>query len=333
MVIVHRDHGVYGLDETVQTYKKILSEFYHSKFEKTLKSNNIPYIITDYEDYDEDLVGDYFVGRFAHALIDKELHSKCFDKLYDYYGEKMWPNKKAYYYYDDKVRQYELLEKYGIQVPSVTCNDLDELLKNVTIGTVIKSTYGAGSDSTFYVWKKEHLDNVEEYISHCYNSGNFFPCQVQEYISTEYEKKIVITNDEIYGIKQKLDIGWDNPNDFPFNLGDEHWAERVVQENTGNQILNLSLIPDEFDSKVLESIMGIKRELNTPNLKFDILDNKVLEFTYIYGELQITDWKYYSFDLESKSFDKKVVSFNDFAYKQSNSVLKHLGIIDGDEQR
>jgi hypothetical protein len=25
----------------------------------------------------------------------------------------------------------------------------------------------------------------------------------------------VITNDEIYGIKQKLDIGWDNPNDFP----------------------------------------------------------------------------------------------------------------------
>ena len=59
MVIVHRDHGIYGLDETVQTYKKILQGFYHSKFEKTLKSNNIPYIITDYEDYDEDLVGDY----------------------------------------------------------------------------------------------------------------------------------------------------------------------------------------------------------------------------------------------------------------------------------
>ena len=63
MVIVHRDHGIYGLDETVQTYKKILQGFYHSKFEKTLKSNNIPYIITDYEDYDEDLVGDYFVNR------------------------------------------------------------------------------------------------------------------------------------------------------------------------------------------------------------------------------------------------------------------------------
>jgi hypothetical protein len=223
MVIVHRDHGVYGLDETVQTYKKILSEFYHSKFEKTLKSNNIPYIITDYEDYDEDLVGDYFVGRFAHALIDKELHSKCFDKLYDYYGEKMWPNKKAYYYYDDKVRQYELLEKYGIQVPSVTCNDLDELLKNVTIGTVIKSTYGAGSESIFYVWEKEHLDNLEIYISDITSKdwidNNFFPCQIQEYIDVEYEYKMVITHDEVYGVKQKLLKDWESHNNFKFNYG------------------------------------------------------------------------------------------------------------------
>ena len=129
MVIVHRDHGVYGLDETVQTHTKILSGFYHLKFEKLLKSNNIPYKLVDYENYD----GDYFVGRFAHAHSDTELHSKYFDKLYDYYGEKMWPNQKAYYYYDDKVRQYELLKKYGIHVPSVTCNDLDELLKNVLL--------------------------------------------------------------------------------------------------------------------------------------------------------------------------------------------------------
>ena len=317
MVIVHRDHKVYGLDETVQTYKKILGEFYHSKFEKLLKSNKIPYIITDYGDYD-DLLGDYFIGRFAHAIPDKELHSKCFDKLYDYYGENMWPNKKAYYYYDDKVRQYELLEKYGIQVSSVTCNDLDELLKNVTIGTVVKSTHGAGSESVFYVWEKEHLDNMEEYISQCYNSENFFPCQVQEHISTEYEKKIVITNNEIYGTKQKLDIGWDSPNDFPFNYGDEHWANRK-----GNKVESLN----ESEFRLLDTIMDIKTELNTPNLKFDIINEKVIEFTYMYGELLPETYKYMYFDMNTKSFEEKVVSINDFAYKQSNSVLKHLGII------
>ena len=319
MVIVHRDHGIYGLDETVQTYKKILQGFYHSKFEKTLKSNNIPYIITDYEDYDEDLVGDYFVGRFAHALIDKELHSKYFDKLYDYYGEKMWPNQKAYYYYDDKVRQYELLKKYGINVPSITCNDLDELLKNVTIGTVIKSTYGAGSESTFYVWEKEHLDNIEEYISNCYNSENFFPCQVQEYINTEYEKKIVIINDEIYGIKQKLDVGWNSPNDFPFNYGDEHWAN-----SKGNKVESLN--KTEFG--LLDTIIDIKTELNIPNLKFDIINEKVIEFTYMYGEILPETFKYEYFDMNNKSFKEKVVSVNEFAYKQPNSVLKHLGIIE-----
>ena len=318
MVIVHRDHGIYSLENTVQTYRKILQGFYHSKFKKTLKSNNIPYIITDYEDYSDDLVGDYFVGRFAHAHSDTKLHSKYFDKLYDYYGENMWPNKKAYYYYDDKVRQYELLKKYGIHVPSIICNGLDELLKNVTLGTVIKSTYGAGSESTFYVWKKEHLDNIEEYISNCYNSENFFPCQIQEYINTEYEKKIVITNDEIYGIKQKLDVGWNNPNDFPFNYGDEHWANRK-----GNKVESL----DENEFGLLDTIIDIKTELNIPNLKFDIINEKVIEFTYMYGELLPETFKYEYFDMNTKSFEEKVVSVNDFAYKQPNSVLKHLGII------
>jgi len=314
MVIVHRDHGIYGLDDDTQTYQKLLNGFYHPKFEKILKSKNIPYHIIDYENYE----GDYFVGRFAHALPDKELHSKCFDNLYNHYGENMWPNKNAYYYYDDKVRQYEILEKYGIHVPSIICNDLDELLKNVTIGMVIKSTYGAGSESTFYVWKKEHLDNIEEYISNCYNSENFFPCQIQEYINTEYEKKIVITNDEIYGCKQKLLKEWEYPNQFPFNYGNEHWANRK-----GNKIE--SLIESEF--RLLDTIIDIKTELNIPNLKFDIINEKVIEFTYMYGEILPETSKYVYFDMNIKSFEEKVVSVNDFAYKQPNSVLKHLGVI------
>ena len=257
MVILHRDNSVYQIPDDLNKQTTLLNKFYYLKFEHLLKSKNIPYKLVDYENYD----GDYFVGRFAHNLDDKELHSKCFDNLYDFYGENMWPNKNAYYYYDDKVRQYELLEKYGIHVPSVICNDLDELLKNVTIGTVIKSTYGAGSDSTFYVWKKEHLDNVEEYISHCYNSGNFFPCQIQEYIDVEYEYKIAITNDEVHGIKQKLDKEWDYPNDFPFNYSEGHWASR-----RGNKIDILN----ESEFGLLDTIMDIKTELNTPNLKFDI---------------------------------------------------------------
>tara|TARA_B100001750_G_scaffold59249_1_gene46963 strand:+ start:336 stop:1310 length:975 start_codon:yes stop_codon:yes gene_type:complete len=324
MVILHKDHSIYEVGEDSPTMSKSLRQFYHLKFEKILKNHNVPYKLVDYENYD----GNYFIGRFAHAIPDKELHSKCFDNLYDFYGENMWPNKNAYYYYDDKVRQYELLEKYGIHVPSVTCNDLDELLKNVTLGTVIKSTYGAGSESTFYIWEKEHLDQIEEYISECYNSENFFPCQVQEYVDVEYEYKMIIIYDEVYGVKQKLLKKWDNPNRFPFEYQkNEHWASRVVREKSGNQLATTTMSLDEFDFELIESMVDIQKELNTPNLKFDFLGNRATEFTYMYGEIPMSSWKYNSFNLDSKSFEEKVVSLNEFSYKQSNSVLKHLEII------
>jgi 5-formaminoimidazole-4-carboxamide-1-beta-D-ribofuranosyl 5'-monophosphate synthetase len=322
MVILHKDNSIYEVGEDLPTLSKSLHQFYYLKFEKILQKHNVPYKLVDYENYD----GDYFIGRFAHAIPDKELHSKCFDNLYDYYGEKMWPNKKSYYYYDDKVRQYELLEKYGLHVPSVTCNDLDELLNNVTIGTVIKSTYGAGSESIFYVWEKEHLDSIEGYISNCYNR-DFFPCQIQEYIDVEYEYKMVITHDEVYGVKQKLLKDWESPNKFPFGYENEHWASRVVKEKSGNQLATTTMSLDEFNFELIESMIDIQKELNTPNLKFDFLGNKATEFTYMYGEMPMTSWKYNSCNLDSKSFEERVVSLNEFSYKQPNSVLKHLGII------
>ena len=61
--------------------------------------------------------------------------------------------------------------------------------------------------------------------------------------------------------------------------------------------------------------------------KFDFLGNRATEFTYMYGEIPMSSWKYNSFNLDSKSFEEKVVSLNEFSYKQSNSVLKHLEII------
>ena len=86
-------------------------------------------------------------------------------------------------------------------------------------------------------------------------------------------------------------------------------------------------ILNESEFGLLDTIMDIKTELNTPNLKFDIINEKVIEFTYMYGELLPETYKYMCFDMNTKSFEEKVVSINDFAYKQSNSILKHLGII------
>jgi hypothetical protein len=323
MVILHKDHGVYQIPDDLNKQTTLLNKFYYLKFEHLLKSKNIPYKLVDYENYD----GDYYIGRFGHALPDKELHSKCFDKLYNHYGENMWPNKKAYYYYDDKVRQYELLEKYGIQVPSITCNNLDELLKNVTLGTVIKSTYGAGAESVLYVWKKEHLDNVEEYISKCYNSKNFFPCQVQEYIDVESVLQIYITENKVCVIKVKLSNQYESPLSFPHELEfrDTHWTTRGARTPIEREILK----ENDLDIEFVKKLCDIKRELNTPNMKFDVMDNKVLEFTYLYGQvlptISLLTYDYY--DIDTGKYESEILSVNDMAYKQQTSVLKHLGII------
>ena len=334
MVIVHKDNKCYELPDGVE-YKNHLASrlwgLYSPKFEEILKSNNISYKISDYGDYENDLEGDYFVGRFAQSWGDRTTHSKYFDKLYDYYGENMWPNKKAYYYYDDKIRQLELLKKYNRHISSIVCNDLDELLKNITVGTVIKSTYGAGADSVICIWKKEHLDNIEEYISNCCLNENFFPCVVQEYIDFEWEYIIFSTSNEVYGYKRQLPKDWHSPNRFPYNSFHGDWAAFSYNDKRGNRFRTNDTVLDkkELDSDLIEFIRDVKNELNTPNLKFDMINGKVVEFSYIYNEIMpyVGGPMYFSYNIHLNIIEEKRKPLAYFQYEQINSVLKHLGII------
>jgi len=347
MVIIYKDSSAY----TPLQYERILGS-YSSKFEFLLNKENIPYRIIDYrhppfgvsdnfKDYD-DWKGDYFVARFGHELSDKEYHSKNYDVIYDYYGENMWPNKQTYYYYDDKVRQYELLKKYDRHIPSVICNNLDELLNDVSVGTVVKSTYGAGGSSCFYIWEKEHLNHIEEYISNSYNSEKFFPCIIQEYIDYDWEYIIFSTGDEIYGYKKNILKKYSSPNSFPYNFPIEgawdqfkylkpvddgrSWGEPYDPEH-------IVLDEKELNPDLIQFILNIKNELNTPNLKFDMINGKVFEFSYLYAETMcmISTLKnnlYTVYNSEFNSFEEKEKGkLSHWKRIQAKTVLKHLGII------
>ena len=345
MVIVHRDNDCYDIPDDVAKrvlFAKRLRGRYDIIFEKILKSNNISYTLTNYENYSDkyDLQGDYFVARFAQEIGDKVQHSQFFDRLYNFYGENMWPNKNAYYYYDDKIRQNELLKKYNLDIPSIICNNLDEVLKNITIGTVIKSTNGAGADCVIHIWKKEQIDSIEEYISNCYNKPNtweqisqyFFPCIIQEYVDFNWEYHIFCANNEIYGYKKKLPTKWNSPNSFPYNNFEGDWVNFQYNDERGNKFNtnDTRLDREELDSSLIKSIVDIKNELNTPNLKFDIVGGKVLEFSYIYGEqipyvsggLDLFVYNCHRDKIEVRKYDSHY-----FQSIQQNSVLKHLGII------
>ena len=349
MVIIHKDDSVYNIDKGDPAL--IWYGHYSFKFRQILYKENISHRIIDYidrPDYGEDnWKGDYFVGRFGQEITDKNSHSLNFDMLYDYYGEKMWPNKKAYYYYDDKVRQYELLERYGIHIPSIICNDLDELLNNTSVGTVVKSAYGAGGESSFYIWNQEHLNHIEEYISNSYNSENFFPCIIQEYIDYDWEYIIFSTGDEIYGYKKNVLKKYSSPNSFPYNFPNEGtWDQfeylRPVEESERLSVgriygkrynpEHIVLDEKELNPDLIQFILNIKNELNTPNLKFDMINGKVFEFSYLYSDTMSMIPKannlYTVYNSEFNSFgERERGNISYWKRLQTKSVLKHLGII------
>ena len=78
MVALHKDNEIYHIPNDLNKQSTLLNKFYHEKFIDLFKSNGIDYKLINYESYD----GEFYIGRFAHALQDKELHSKCFDELY-----------------------------------------------------------------------------------------------------------------------------------------------------------------------------------------------------------------------------------------------------------
>ena len=153
------------------------------------------------------------------------------------------------------------------------------VLENVEVGTVVKSSKGAGSESTFYLYDEQFLQKeiLEQLIGESLPNGeSFFPCFVMDYIDVEFEHRIVITEDEIYGCKLRQFKEWDSPTNFPHNIDylQTEWYKRPQPNMIG-------LEEKDFSKGLLQEIIRIKKELNTPNLKFDILDNKILEFSYV----------------------------------------------------
>ncbi len=318
MVIIHKDTH-YKISDNSDRVVQDLHGWYHPKFIELCKQYNIDYQLTEYEGY-----GDIFLGRFAQDKDDTEQHSKVYPKLVEYHGENIWPNQTTYDYFENKIKQFELIdEKY--RPDAITCNNFEELLDNIKVGKIVKSSKGAGAESTFYLYDKQFLQKeiLEQLVGESLPNGdNFFPCFVMEYIDVEFEHRIVITEDEIYGCRVRQFKEWDSPTNFPHNINylETEWYKRPQPNMIG-------LEEKEFDKGLLREIVRIKKELNTPNLKFDILDNKILEFSYVYGELFPMRSNYISYDYHNDTFNEKKTIISEFANKQQKSILKHFNLI------
>ena len=323
MITLHKD-TLYKIPNEADKLVQQLHGWYHPKFINLFDQHNIPYEIVEYEGY-----SDIFIGRFAQDKDDMEQHTKVYPKLHKHYGDNMWPNKTTYEYFEDKIKQFELIdERY--RPYAIVCNNFDELLEHVEVGTVVKSSKGAGSESLFHIYDEQFLQKeiLEQLIGESLpNGGNFFPCFVMDYIDVEFEHRIIITEDEIYGVKIRQFKNWDSPTSFPHDIDylNIPWYKRKdsnwIQENL------IGLEEEEFNKELLDEMIRIKKELNTPNLKFDIMDNKILEFCYVYGEILPGKDYYISYDYHNDKFNKVDTSIPDFLNKQQKSILKYFKLI------
>ena len=150
MVIIHKDTH-YEISNSADRVVQDLHGWYHPKFVELCQQHNIEYELVEYEGY-----GDIFIGRFAQDKDDTEQHSQVYPKLQEHHGDNIWPNQTTYDYFENKVKQFELIdEKY--RPYAIVCNNFDELLENVEVGKIVKSSKGAGAESTFYLYDEQFL--------------------------------------------------------------------------------------------------------------------------------------------------------------------------------
>jgi len=338
MIILHKDNPIYqvsndymerfiGTDRDNKYTWTHISGFYYKKFEHLFQSLNLDYKLTYYEDY-PDVDGEYFFGRFAHAPIDKEQHEKYYYELEKRF-DNIWPNKLNYNLYDDKVKQYQFLESLGYSdlVDYRVVNNIDELYNSIEVGKVVKSTYGAGSSNVFLITEKKYCeyDELIDLIkqTEANDVEKFFPAIVQPMWKGKWYK-LFITNEYVYSKVYDYEQDFSHPLNFGIGNHTVDWTKRTWWIKSGMYIMSkneLEKLPLFFD------LLDIKKKLNTPNVVFDIIEDKILEFSTVYTEPIPANDVYGRYNINTNLFEEVDEDMEEISYYQTTSVLKEFNLL------
>ena len=188
MIYIHKD-----IIYTQPLYKFI---------KRILDKKRIPNKIIDAHDMDvvkslEVKNDDILLARFGHDKKDLIKTQKVFPTLTDKF-KTMFPSKESYYYYDDKLKQYEFMVENDIpclETHYVTCKEDIEKL-NINFPIVTKKTWGAGAEQINYF---ETLDSiVDDETTRSWTQDSIYPCLVQEYEDTDCDLRVSICGDKVF---------------------------------------------------------------------------------------------------------------------------------------
>ena len=297
----------------------IYTKPYYKFIERILDKKRIPNTIIDAHDLDfinslDVKDNDVLIARFAHDKEDRIKTQKVFPILTDKF-KTMFPSEKSYYYYDDKLKQYEFMLENDIPcLETHYVGSKEEIEKlNMNFPIVTKKIWGAGSEQVNYF---ETLDSVvDDETTRNWTEESIYPCIVQEYEDVNYDLRITILGEKAFLHKRIHYWKTKNKSNFPYGM----------PENPREKILKYRYPPYQDpeqkpcdDSEHLSLVDLITKlytlqetKLNTKHMAWDIVNGKVLEFSYI-SHMELVG-RYYD-------LDKGKI----FKLKTSLNFMKHL---------
>ena len=227
---------------------------------------------------------DVLIARFAHDKEDLIKTQKVFPTLTKKF-KTMFPSEESYYYFDDKLKQYEFMIENDIpclETHYVASKEEIEKL-NINFPIVAKKTWGAGAEQINYF---ETLDSVvDDETTRSWTQESIYPCLVQEYEDVDYDLRIVIIDKKVFSHKRMHKWKTGNKDNFPYGMP-ETPREKVLKYRHSpyvaleQKICNDSELLDLVDlTTKLQKMQETK--LNTKHMSWDIVNGKVLEFGYI----------------------------------------------------
>jgi hypothetical protein len=308
MIYIHKD-----IIYTRPLYKFIKSILDKKKISNTVIDAHDLDFVNSLDIKDDDVL----IAMFKHDKEDLAKTKKVFPILCAKF-KTMFPSKESYYYYDDKLKQYEFMVENDIPcLETHYVGNKEEIEKlNMNFPIVTKKIWGAGSEQVNYF---ETLDSVvDDETTRSWTEESIYPCLVQEYEDTDYDLRITIVGEKVFIMKRIHYWKTGNKDNFPYGMP-ENPREKVLKHRyPPYQIPKIKPCDDSEHLSLVDLITKLHKlgetKLNTKHMSWDVVNGKVLEFSFI-STLKLYG-KYYDLD------NGKICNL------QTNlNFMKHLGYL------
>ena len=274
----------------IYIHKDIIYTEPHYKFiERILDKKGIPNTIIDAHDLDfinslDVKDDDILIARFAHDEEDKIKTSKVFPTLTKKF-KTMFPSEESYYYFDDKLKQYEFMVDNDIpclETHYVNCKeDIEKLNMNFPI--VTKKIWGAGAEQVNYF---ETLDSVvDDETTRNWTEESIYPCIVQEYEDVDFDLRVAIVGEKVFLHKRIHNWKTGNKDNFPYGMPETPREKVLKYRYPPYQLPEQRRCDDSEYLSLVDLATKLRNlqetELNTKHMAWDVVNGKVLEFGYI----------------------------------------------------